>query len=142
VSAICWLLVLTGCGSASEDSASRKLEPGDVRPALRNLPYRHRVWRVPPPKGDTAAFRGRAEGPHHAALEFSIGLGDPPQTSVAVRGAGKVHSVWESAFGYVYNDSGLPKNFRTDAEWRAAATMGVEIEESLCKAVSGEPCPI
>jgi len=50
--------------------------------------------------------------------------------------------VWEEAYGYVYNDNGLPNRFKNTAQWHAAATMGIEIEERLCKEVSGEPCPI
>jgi hypothetical protein len=140
--AISVLLISAGCGSASSESANGKLEPGDVRPALRTLPYVFALKRIHGPKGNVASFRGRAHGPHDTTLEFSIGVGDPPRV-ISVPGAGTEHAVWEGGSGFVFNDdSTVARKFKTAAQWRQVALMAAEVNESLCKAATGEPCPV
>lgn len=136
-------LLLPGCGAASGgDLATGKLEPADVRPALRTLPFDFTLKRIQGPKGNVASFRGRAHGPHDTMLEFSIGIGDPPKV-ISVPGAGTGHAVWEGGSGFVFNDdSTAVRKFKTAAQWRQVALMAAEVSESLCKAATGEPCPI
>jgi hypothetical protein len=136
------LLIAAGCGSASGNSASGKLKPSDVRPALRTLPYVFTLKRIQGPKANVASFRGRAHGPHDTTLEFSIGIGDSPRP-VSVPGAGTRHVVWSEEAGFVFNDDGeIARKFKTTAQWREVGRMATKVEQSLCKAATGEPCPI
>ncbi|MFL5901451.1 MAG: hypothetical protein ACJ75S_09675 [Solirubrobacterales bacterium] len=136
------LLIAAGCGSASSESANVKLEPGDVRPALRTLPYVFALKRIHGPRGNVASFKGLAHGPHDTTLEFSIGIGDSPRV-VSVPGAGTEHAVWEGGSGFVFNDnSTVVSKFKTAAQWRQVALMAAEVNESLCKAATDEPCPV
>jgi hypothetical protein len=140
--ALSLLLLAVGCGAANGDPAIGKLEPADVRPALRTLPYDLTLKRIQGPKGNTASFRGRALGPHDTTLEFSIGIGDFPRP-VSVRGAGTRHVVWNEEAGFVFNDDGeIARKFETAAQWREVGRMATKVEQSLCKAATGEPCPV
>ncbi|MFL5901450.1 MAG: hypothetical protein ACJ75S_09670 [Solirubrobacterales bacterium] len=136
------LLTTAGCGSASSESANVKLEPGDVRPALRTLPYVFALKRIHGPKGNIASFHGRAHGPHDTTLEFSIGIGEPPRP-VSVPGAGTKHVVWNEEAGFVFNDDGeIARKFETAAQWREVGRTATKVEQSLCRAATGEPCPV
>ena len=135
------IVIATGCGGEDKQPPPGVLQASAIRPALDTLPYRYRLKRIEPPTGDVAAFVGHAYGPHRTELRFSIALGgDVP---IAVRGAGAKHAVWETAFGFVYNDnSDIYKLFDSEAQWQEAPRMAVAVIESLCRAASGEPCPV
>lgn len=136
------LLIAAGCGSAGDVFTNGKLEPGDVRPALRTLPYAFTLKRVQGPNGNVASFRGRAHGPYDTTLEFSIGIGDKPKP-IPVLGAGTGHVVWNEEAGFVFNDDGeAAGKFKTAAQWREVSRMATDVEQSLCRAATGEPCPI
>lgn len=136
------LLIAAGCGSASGGSASGKLEPGDVRPALRTLPYAFTIKRIHGPKGNIASFQGRAHGPHDTTLEFSVGIGNHPRP-IPVPGAGTKHVVWNEEAGFVFNDDGeVAGKFKTAAQWREVSRMATKVEQSLCRAATREPCPV
>lgn len=136
----------SGCGGdASGDtvaSGGGRLEPKQVRAALSTLPYKVEVKRVQGPAGNTASFAGKAHGPHDTTLEFSIGIGDPPRP-LAVPGAGTKHVEWFEEMNFVFNDDdAIGRKFKTAAQWREVAHMATEVNESLCRAATGEPCPI
>jgi hypothetical protein len=137
------LVLLAGCGgSASGNSATSKLEPTDVRPALQMLPYHLTLRQIQGPKGNTASFRGRAHGPYHTTLEFSIGIGNQPQP-ISVTGAGTAHVVYNEELGFVFNDDGeVARKFKTPGQWREVSRMATKVEQSLCRAANGQPCPI
>lgn len=140
--ALSLLPVASGCGAASGDTGSGKLEPSDVRSALQTLPYRFQIKQVKGPAGNTASFAGQAHGPHHTNLEFSIGIGGPPH-AVPVPGAGTKHVVWYEEMGFVFNDdSDIDWKFKTAAQWQQVARMAAKVNGSLCRAATGEPCPI
>lgn len=142
-------LLLAGCGSSSDEADAGpapaeigKLEPTEVRSALRSLPFDAKAWRVNGPAANVASFRGRAHGPHNTTLEFSVGLGAQPRP-IPVPGSGVRHVVWADALGFVFNDdSDVPRKFKTAAQWRQVAIMAAEVNGSLCRAATGEPCPI
>ena len=142
------LLLASGCGDASSGSAATtsvstgRLEPADVRVALRTLPFSSMVERIQGPKGNIASFRGRAHGPHDTTLEFSIGIGDPPKP-VRVPGAGTRGVVWEESAGFVFNDdSAVARKFTTAAQWHQVAVMAAEVYGAMCRAATGKPCPV
>ncbi len=142
------LALLAGCGSASgeacpaaAESGTGKLEPSAVRPALRVLPYRVRIRRIKGPARNTASFRGTARGPRGTAVDFSIGVGDPPQ-AIPVKPLGIQNVAHEDASGFAYNDNAWPTEFESALEWKIAARMSVDIWEALCKAATGDPCPV
>lgn len=135
------LFLASGCGSASGESASGRLAPSDVRQALRSLPYEISLTRIKGPSGNTASFRGKARGPRDIILKFSIGIGDPPK-AIPVKPLGVQNSAHEDASGFVYNDDAWPSEFGSLAQWKVAAHMSVDVWESLCKAATGEPCPV
>lgn len=135
------LLIASGCGSASGDSAGGKLASSDVRPTLRDLPYEISLTRIKGPPGNTASFRGKARGPGETILKFSVGIGDAPKT-IPVKPLGVQNAAQEDASGFAYNDNAWPTEFGSSAQWKVAARMSVDIWESLCKAATGEPCPV
>jgi hypothetical protein len=138
-------LLCAGCGGASDESGqsgSGKLQPADVRFALQTLPFKSKLWRVKGPAANAASFRGRALGPHNTTLEFSIGVGAQPRP-IPVPGSGIRHVVWAEEFGFVFNDdSDVASKFKTPAQWRQVAIMAAEVNGSLCRAATGEPCPV
>ncbi len=135
-------LTAVACVIVIDDREGGKLEPSDVRSALRTLPYDFKLGRVKGPSGNTASFVGKANGPHNTTLEFSIGIGNPP-SAIPVSGVGTKHVEWFDEMGFVFNDNGeLVLKFKTTAQWREVARMAVDVEESLCKAATRKPCPI
>jgi hypothetical protein len=75
-------------------------------------------------------------------MRFSIGLGDPPQ-AVPVDGVGVSRATYLPELGFVFNtDAEFGSKFETASAWHAAGRMATEIEEQLCRKVSGKPCPV
>jgi hypothetical protein len=133
-------LALVGCSAAQDPSGT--LQRTEVRPALRALPFQHKLWAVKPPAGDEAAFRGVAHGKYRATLHFSIGLGAHPIT-IPVPRTRLQDPVGEGEAGFAFNgDAADAKKFKTVRQWHAAMDMATEIEETLCKQVTGKPCPV
>ena len=136
------LLALGGCGGNNGSSSSGKLNPEDVRPALRHLSFKYSLWRVQGPSGNEASFRGRAHGPYDTTLEFSIGIGNPPE-AVPVPGAGTLHTFWERGSDFAFNDdSAIGEKFKTAAQWREVSRMATEVNDLLCLAATDEHCPV
>ena len=137
-------LPLQGCGSGTET-----LSEAEAKELLRELPYRFEFSPVATPDGADGAVGGTVFGPHRTHIRFGISLGE---------GAGKVSLGPDTDFGNgggtetahltaddtLMVDGKLQINprFKTRAQWETAATMHVSIEEKLCKATEGHPCPI
>jgi hypothetical protein len=88
-------------------------------------------------------------GPHATIINFGIALGGEGR-GVPVPHAGTVNASGGTAY-VVTDDTLIPgkrekwepgKQFRTAAQWREASRMMVDIEEALCKARTGGPCPV
>ena len=44
---------------------------------------------------------------------------------------------------FVFNDDdAIDSKFKTGAQWREVAHMATQVTESMCKAATGDPCPI
>ena len=163
-----WLLcgitliwALTGCGSSADAGAeetvsveigkTRVLSAGESRQLLRQLPYRYEFRKVPKPEGAEAALAGRAVGPHHTVLNFGIALGRRTE-GVPVPGAGTTESFSYPRGGFVFTTDTFVRGpdghlvpgpqFETAAQWRESSRMEVMMTDKLCKAATGEPCPI
>ena len=133
--------VLCGCGASSGGVGSGKLRGDEVEGVLRALPFKTHVETVTPPTGDDAAFRGTA---NRAGVEirFSIGVGNLP-VPVPIPGLGTRRAIGEGELGFSFNtDANYADAFKTGAEWYKATPIATEIEESLCKKVTGRPCPV
>jgi hypothetical protein len=133
------VLALGGCSNAQGDD---RLQGGEVRSALTNLPFPYKLWTVKPPVGAEAAFRGVAHGKHKSTLHFAITVGDSPEPILIPKT--KLQNPYGSAkAGFVFNsDSAEGTKFQTNSQWYAAMDMSVAIQERLCKKATGEVCPI
>lgn len=149
----------SGCGGASDGetepaatkSEARVLGATEAKQVLRDLPYRYAFKSVAKPEGAQAAVSGRAIGPHHTVLNFGIALGHDT-TGVPVAGVGTAESYGYPRGGFVFttdtfvrgSDGKLVRGpqFKTDAQWREVSHMEVMMTDKLCRAATGEPCPI
>ena len=119
----------------------------EVKQLLRRLPYRFEFRPVTPPDGASAAVAGKVIGPHRTVVNFGISFGNE---GVPVPHAGTLNAAGGST--YVITDDTLirgkhqrlesGKQFHTAAQWRESSKMMVDIEEALCKAQTGKPCPV
>lgn len=159
LSGVALLWTLAGCGddadtvSASADDVgeTRVLSAEESKQLLRRLPYRYEFHEVPKPPGAKAAVAGRAIGPHHTVLNFGIALGRRIK-GVPVPGAGTAESYGYSRGGFIFTTDMFVRGpggrlvpgpqFKTEAQWREASHMEVMMTDKLCKAATGEPCPI
>lgn len=132
-----------GCGDGG-----RVLSSAEAKHLLLQLPYQYRWRQVEPPEG---AIAGTAIGKHRTIGHFGISLGEKPQP-VPVPQVGSPAQGYGGGSGFVItNDLEVPgknetvhpgKQFHTAAQWNEAGTMVVELEEKLCKATTGKPCPV
>jgi len=151
VLAIALLAIVAGCGcGASADGEAtgtppHSIDASEAKQVLATLPYRYRWRKVELPAGARDAVAGTAVGKHRTVVHFGISLGgntDP----VPVPQAGTA-----SAYGYprgefVFTDDvitrdGIGKQITNAAQWREGNRMVVEMEEKLCRTVTGKPCP-
>jgi len=126
-----------GCGSGALSST-------EAKHLLLQLPYRYHWRQVELPEGASGVLAGTAFGKHHTIVHFGISLGAEPQ-AVPVPQAGTSDPYYYWGGGFVFNDDmvlpkGIGKQFHTAAQWDEAGTMVVEMQEKLCKAVTGKPC--
>jgi hypothetical protein len=152
-SVVCLVVVLLalGCsscsGQAQDDSI---LTTGEAKRALQVLPYRFSYKGVKRPRGATEAFAARVYGRYRIWFDFGISLGfngDP----VPIPPSGVMNAVGNGEAGFVYTDNLLVRDehgkysvaaqIRTRAQYKESLHMATEIEETLCKAATGEPCP-
>lgn len=152
---------LAGCGDDSDADAegnpsagsaqTRVLSAEESKELLRRLPYRYEFREVPKPAGAEAAVAGRAVGPHNTVLNFGVSLGRHTK-GVPVPGAGTAESYGYSRGGFIFTTDMFVRGpdgrlvpgpqFKTRAQWREVARMEVLMTDKLCKAATGEPCPI
>jgi hypothetical protein len=144
-------LSATGDSSTAPDSSPRVLTAAGAKHLLLELPYHYRWRQVELPKGASDALAGTATGNHHTIVHFSISFGTGTE-AVPVPQAGVLTPDYYGGLGFVFNnDLEVPgknesvhtgKQFHTAAQWDEAINMAFEMEEKLCKAVSGKPCPV
>jgi len=137
-------LALQACGSDA-----KTLSEEETKRILREeLPYRFEFRPVEVPEGASGSVGGRVFGPHKTVVNFAISLGSdaepiPIGPHPDPRAAG-----WETFLltsdleeridgKLVYG-----RLFKTEAQWRTAVGMVVEIEGRLCRATEGRPCPV
>jgi len=155
ISGFVLVLMTVGCAAAGDASSSsgeaRVLGPKETKYLLRQLPYRYEFRVVSKPKEADAAVAGRAVGPHHTVLNFGIALGHGHH-GVPVPRAGTSESYGYPRGGFIFTTDTFIKGpggrlepgpqFKTVAQWREASHMEVMMTDKLCRAATGEPCPI
>lgn len=148
-----------GCGAAASGQEQpnnptnhpRILSTSEARGLLVSLPYRYTWRKVPLPQGATGALAGKAVGQYHTVVHFGVSLG-VEAGAVPVPRAGVEDSYdYSAGGGFVFTtDLEVPgKNetvhpgsqFHTRAQWNEATSMEVAMEEKLCRAATGRPCP-
>lgn len=150
-----FIAATSGCGTSasSEGTANspRVLSSNEARELLLQLPYRY-AWRKPAlPEGASGALAGKAVGNHHTVVHFGVSLG-AEAAGVPVPSAGVEDSYdYSEGGGFVFTaDLEVPgkngnvhpnRRFKTRAQWNEAISMEVAMEEKLCKATTGRPCP-
>jgi hypothetical protein len=125
-------LVGIGCGSTDDD-----LQADQVEPALRATGYPIKLRQVERDKG--TGFVGVARGPHNTRIRFSISLGEFP-----IRVSGKTQDliVYHNA-NFTFNDNiNNVRKFGNGARWDEAVSISLALQERLCRAATGDPCPI
>ncbi len=146
------ITTIAGCGgSAGGSDTSKILSTGETKQIVKELPYAFSFRSVPLPEGATGAVAGRAVNKRGVVIRFGISLGRHPK-AVPVQHADPSGAYGYPRAGFVYTDDATIRNargqrvvngrFRTDAEYHEALDINVAIQESLCKAATGEPCPI
>lgn len=103
-----------------------------------------------PPEGATEALAGEATGKHNVVLKFGVALGKHPSgVPVPISGAEEAYGYPNGGFVYT-DDLMVPTKarkwvvnprFHNWRQWHEAGHMEVEMEEKLCEAATGEPCP-
>lgn len=142
------LVIVTTASSCGLGSGV--LSSTEAKQLLLQLPYRYRWRPVEPPEGASGAIAGTAVGRHHTIVHFGISLGTEAE-AVPVPHAGVRIPEEYGENGFVFNDDlEIPgknenihpgKQFHTGAQWNEAARIVVEMEDKLCEAGSGKPCP-
>jgi hypothetical protein len=140
-----------GCGnSAKGDNGDHVLDVEEAKGLLLQLPYRYEFRHVKTPKDASGALAGRATTSHGTSLNFGVALGKHPGL-VPVPKAGTTSAYGYPAGGFVFSDDlqipgkqrhwHRPARFRTERQWNEAITIAVTMQEKLCKATTGKPCP-
>jgi hypothetical protein len=124
---------------------------GEARTLLLELPYDF-VWRkVPLPEGASSALAGKAVGRNRTAIHFGVSFGTET-AAVPVPKAGVADAYdYSGRGGFIFTaDLEIPgknetvhpnRRFHTREQWNEAISMEVAMEEKLCKATTGRPCP-
>lgn len=141
----------TGCGdsSAAEDTEGVTVNAAEAKRVLLKLPYRYEFRQVKLPDGASSAIAGRVYGLHKTWFDFGIAFGNQSMP-VSVPRAGVSGAIGNP--GFVFNSNIVVpgrqsrweagRQFHTAAQWHESGHMENEMEQSLCKAVTGEPCPV
>jgi hypothetical protein len=141
---------ICGCGGSEKGEGSggspRVLSSSEAKHLLLQLPYRYTWRQVDLPEGASGALAGKAIGQHHTIIHFGIALGEKPKP-VPVPKAGVSGAFYYLGAGFVFTDdliipgsSRVGEQFQTEAQWKEAATMEVQMEEAFCREVTHEPC--
>lgn len=143
-------LCVLGCGSDSAaDDSDVALDAEEAKKVLLKLPYRYKFVEVEVPEGASAAVAGRAYGRHRTSLIFGVALGDQPKP-VSMPNAQLGEVAGTPYFTYSSNllEPGKKgrwergKQLHTQAQWNEAINMVFEMEQKLCRAATGKPCPV
>lgn len=149
-------ILSSGCGASGAfggpESAPRIISSGEGKRLLLQLPYRFQFHAVTLPDGASGAIAGTALGKHKTVLHFGISFGKDPE-AVPVPRVGTVDPYdYSNAAGFVFNDDmEVPgrnesvhpgPQFHTEAQWQEAANIVVGMQQTLCRAATGKPCPI
>jgi hypothetical protein len=138
-----------GGGAKAEGDGLQTLSAPEAKTVLGELPYRYKYRTVLVPRGATAALAGRAYGPSNTSFDFGIALGDGTN-AVPVAQAGVSEVVGNPGFVFTSNLV-VPvgrakwensKQIHSARQLHVAADMVTEMEEQLCRAITGEPCPV
>lgn len=144
------MTAFSGCGGSADPQGSRGspqvLTGAEAKSLLLQLPYRYRWRQVKLPKGASGALAGTVTGDHHTVVHFGISLGTKAE-AVPVPQAGVLSPYYYGKLGFVFNDDlvlpkGVGRQFHTATQWHEAINMVFEMEEKLCRAISGKPCPV
>jgi hypothetical protein len=150
--AVLFGILAGGCGEASgEPGDPRVLTTAEARKLLLQLPYRFRFREVELPEGATGALAGKASGDHRTVVNFGIALGREAQPVPVPKIGTRDPYDYGQGGGLVWMDDLLVprrdgtlqpgKQYRTDAQWDEAINMIVDMQQKLCHASTGEPCP-
>jgi len=144
-------LFISGCGGAPlGDSSMQILKTEEAKQLLLQLPYRYHLRPVALPEGASGALAGSAIGQHRTIVHFGVALGrDSGLVSVPHAGTSGAYGYPDGGFMFTDDLQVRGKHhtwhrgsqFRTAAQWDEATTMVVKMQEKLCKAATGEPCP-
>lgn len=143
-------LSMLGCGSESAaDEGNTTLSAEDAKRELRKLPFRYDFIKVALPEGASTAVAGRAYGRHRTSLTFGIAFGDRPKpVSVPGKQFGDMASTPYFTYSSNLQEPGRKqrwergKQLHTEAQWNEAIHMVNEMEQHLCRVITGEPCGI
>jgi len=124
----------------------RVLSSGEAKRLLLRLPYRYRWRQVELPEGASGALAGTAIGKHRTFVHFGIALGTEARAVPVPHAGARDPYDYTHGGGFAFTDDTVVngeagKQFHTVAQWNESATMIVEMQEKLCKASTGEPCP-
>jgi hypothetical protein len=145
------VVVACACGNVAKgDRGSRVLSAEEAKQLLLELPYRYKFRTVESPKGASGALAGRVTTSRGTFLNFGVALGRDAD-GVPVPKAGTGNAYGYPYGGFTFTDDTLipskkhkwhsPARFRTSKQWHEAVNMGVEMQEKLCMAATGKPCP-
>jgi hypothetical protein len=143
VSWVATFLALTGisCGKDLAANGSR-LEPTQVAASFRQLPYGIKMHQLSRKNGTEVLFRGTARSKKGVSAAFAISVGDEPSTP-PVPLSGIRYAIGHFSLGFVFNDNAaVVRRSDTKQTWRERITMVQNMEQSLCRAATGESCPI
>lgn len=143
---------VAGCGGSSADAgAPRVLTQNETKHLLLEFPYRFSFQHVALPQSATGAIGGRINGPRHTSFDFGLSLGKSAEP-VLVPDTNLPNVVRVGPAGFVWTDNTtrrarngkliVGRSIHSGAQLREAGHIEVEIEEKLCKAATGKPCPV
>ncbi len=157
---ICVVGSVAGCGADAEGSQTRGDHPSrgskvlsliETKHLLRDLPYKYSFRSVPLPRGAIGAVAGKVSGSHQTTFQFGVALGKSAYP-VSVPQAGIANAVGIPSAGFVFTTNLLvrgPKGnwvegpeIHNAAQSSESSRMEVAMEEALCKAATGKPCPV
>lgn len=137
----------TSTASSEEDGSPLILSAEDAVALLRELPYHYRFRRVELPEGASDAVAGMATGRHKTVVHFGVAFGQEAEPVPVPQSGTRNPYDFSQGGGFVFTEdiivSGrVGKQIHTAAQWDEANRMVVAMEEKLCKATTGKPCPI
>jgi hypothetical protein len=152
IAAVLLSFLFGACGEASgEPGDPRVLSTAEARKLLLQLPYRFHFRPVQLPDGASGALAGTAIGEHRTIVRFGIALGREAEPVPVPKAGTRGYYDYTHGGGFVYTDDMLVpdkngrmhanKQYRTNAQWYEAANMIVDMQQKLCYASTGEPCP-